>query len=394
MSLIPEGNLMNSIASVTQRSRILICSHDARTLDFMDGAISTQPQYEATRLGLDYLPQSFDKIDLDQFDLVVIDVGDGEVLRKPELAKIRAEIGDTPVLFVSEHLEDDLMRLLVLLNGKDWLRKPLERRTFLDAINTHMNTVKAGSGLVHAVVSAAAGAGGTSVALTLAHHLAKTRKRLKPHVALFDLDFSAADCGAYLNLINPYDLQNAMENPGRIDAEFIDIVRKQHEAGFSLFSFLKPELLLSPAASELVLRMLDVIAFQNDHTVIDLPYYETSWREQVLASVNSVVVVTSVSIPALQSAKLLKNRVAQIRGESRTVQILANKSHGGGLFGAGLSASEIRKIFKDDNIVIIPDEREIMLRAVNHGILPNEVNSRSKFDKFIGRLADGLREVN
>ncbi|MDN3720588.1 hypothetical protein QW131_18350 [Roseibium salinum] len=192
------------------------------------------------------------------------------------------------------------------LNGKDWLRKPLERRSFLEAINTHMNTVKAGSGFVHAVVSAGGGAGGTTVALTLAHHLARTRKRRKPRVALFDLDFAAADCGAYLNSINPYDLESALDNPKRVDTEFIDLVRNQHEAGFSLFSFFKPELLLSPRTNELVLRMLDVIAFQNDHTVLDLPYYETPWREKVISSVNSITIVTAVSIPALQSAKLLK----------------------------------------------------------------------------------------
>ncbi|MCX2725655.1 pilus assembly protein [Roseibium salinum] len=362
-------------------------------LEFTEGAISTLPQYETTRLTLANFPKSFEGIDTDQFDLIVFDVGNGELLQGPALAEIRAEIGETPLVLVSDHLENSQIRLLFQLNGKDWLRKPLERRSFLEAINTHMNTVKAGSGFVHAVVSAGGGAGGTTVALTLAHHLARTRKRRKPRVALFDLDFAAADCGAYLNSINPYDLESALDNPKRVDTEFIDLVRNQHEAGFSLFSFFKPELLLSPRTNELVLRMLDVIAFQNDHTVLDLPYYETPWREKVISSVNSITIVTAVSIPALQSAKLLKSRIARLRGESRTVQIIANKAYGGGLFGSGLGSAEIGKIFKDDSFVIIQDERDVMMRAVNHGILPNEVSPRSKFDKNVSRLADSLREV-
>ena len=94
---------------------------------------------------------------------------------------------------------------------------------------------------------------------------------MQPSVALFDLDFSTGACGHYLNLLNEYDLQPVIANPSRVDMEFIDIVKKKHERGFSLLSFKQPSVMLSPKGGELVLRMLDVVSFQNNHTVIDIP---------------------------------------------------------------------------------------------------------------------------
>ncbi|CTQ52075.1 helicase/secretion neighborhood CpaE-like protein [Roseibium album] len=383
---------MNSFSSATQKSRVLVISPDPDTLAFVKSTLSAISHYEIVSVLLKDF-KALSNTDPTSFDLVIFDVHEGEFLRQPELSALRNKVSENPFIFVSDDLTDENIRLLFQLNGSDWLHKPIQRRALLDSVNSHIQVAKSHGGLVHAVVSAGSGAGGTTVSLSLAAHLATGSKRVKPHAALFDLDFSAADCGTYVNLSNPYNLQSVLENPQRVDIEFIDIVRKQHDSGFSLFSFHKPELTLSPNASELVLRMLDIIAFQNDHTVLDIPYYETPWRETVLASVNSVAIVTTTTIPALQAAKDAKKRIAEIRGESRTVQIVVNKAHRSGMFGSELGSSDIKKIFKEDTFTFIRDEWDTMTSALNRGILPHDVNARSKFGLQVGRIAETLRSM-
>jgi len=382
---------MNVHNTTNQRSRVLISSADEAALGFMESALSALSQYEATTISLDSLLKEFAGLDPENFDLAIVDVGDGEVLENGGLADMRRRFSHMPVIFTSDQLSDERMRHLFLLDGSDWLRKPLERRSFVDSVNSHVQTVRSGGNLVHAVVSARGGAGATSVAITLASQLARQRKRVTPKTALFDLDFAAADCAAYLNIHNSYNIQDVLDNPTRVDLEFTDIVRKQHESGFSLFSFHKPELPLSPRADELILRMLDVVAFQNDHTILDVPYYETPWKENILASVNSVILVTDLSIPALQHAKELQARINRIRGGNRPARIVVNRAYGRTLFGSELGKKDIKRIFGSENFIIIPDDRDVMTKALNQGILPSEVNARSKFCSNVERVAESLR---
>ncbi|MCO0638182.1 hypothetical protein M8745_19800, partial [Lutimaribacter sp. EGI FJ00014] len=195
----------------------------------------------------------------------VVDVGDGAVLEGGAVTELRRRFAETPLILVSELLSDQRMRLLFRLNGNDWLKKPLERKAFLESISSHIQLAFSGDNRVHAVVAAVGGAGATSIAISLADGLTRAKRRQERTVALFDLDFSTGACGHYLNTLNDYDLKPVIANPSRVDLEFIDIIKKKHESGFSLLSFRQPGVILSSTGSELVLRMLDVVSFQNNH---------------------------------------------------------------------------------------------------------------------------------
>ena len=325
---------MNVNISVIGRSRILICSHDAEALRVMSNVFSSLAAYD-TEIESDDQFTSRKIFDPESFDLAIIDVGDGSVLDDDTFRKARERVGKTPVLFISEALGNERMRQLIKLDGVDWLPKPIQSRTLIDTVNAQTQKIKAGGNIVHAVLSCGGGAGGTSVAIMLAHYLARARKRTRPTAALFDLDFSTASAGAYLNIENSYDIKAVINEPERVDLEFIDIVKKKHDSGFSLFSFECPDVVLSPRGTELVLRMLDVVAFQNDHTVLDIPAYETSWKEQAIRAVNSAVIVTNLSVPALQQAKDTYKRIVRICGDQKDVSVLINKSRSG-FFSSGI----------------------------------------------------------
>ncbi|PDT27126.1 pilus assembly protein [Rhizobium sp. L9] len=380
---------MTAHMNIAASAKILVLSDDAAAASFMLDTFGSLSRYDVRHFSLKALGEK-GRLDPTQFDLMVLDVDNGELLQQPELFAFRTSYRDIPLVVVSEDLPDDMMRLLFRLNGNDWLKKPLERRALIDMISTHAPGTGASDSRVHAVVSAVGGAGASMIASSLAHSLAQPTKNSTPRVDLFDTDFCSGALGYYLNLVNDYDLKPVIANPSRVDLEFIDLVRKRHPGGFSLLSFKQPSVLLSPKGGELVLRMLDVAAFESDHTVVDVPYYDTPWKYEVLTSVNSIYIVTEMTIPALSQAKDLFTNLARLRGSSDQIFIVINK-YRAKLFGLGLRRQQTEKIFKGIPTHVIADEWDTLSEAVNRGVLPAQVNSRARFCGAVGKLGALVR---
>lgn len=365
-------------------TKILVLSDDAAAASFMLDTFGSLSRYDVRHMSLKALGEK-GRLDPAQFNMIVLDVDNGEVLSQAELFSFRAGHRSIPLVVVSEELPADRMRLLFRLAGNDWLKKPLERRALIDMISTHTPAAGASGSHVHAVVSAVGGAGASVIASSLAHVLARPTKNSTPRVDLFDMDFSSGSLGYYLNLVNDYDLLPVIANPSRVDLEFIDLVRKRHASGFSLLSFKQPSVLWSPKGAELVLRMLDVVAFESDETVIDLPYYSTPWKDDVLRSVNGVTIVTEMTIPALHEARDLFLHLTRLRGSPASISIVVNK-YRSRLFSLGVKRKQIDQVFKDTSAHVVAYDWETLREAVDRGVLPFEVNERSKFCKAVGKL--------
>ncbi|MBB4186185.1 pilus assembly protein CpaE [Sinorhizobium terangae] len=376
---------MNFVAS----TKILVLSDDAAAASFMLDTFGSLSRYEVRHMALKALGDSA-WFDPTQFNLIVLDVDNGEMLNRPEFFAFRGRHRDIPLVVVSEDLPNEMLRLLFRLNGNDWLKKPLERRSLIDMISTHAPGSGASDSRVHAVVSAVGGAGASVISSSLAHALAQPMKNATPRVDLFDMDFSSGSLGYYLNLVSDYDLKPVIANPSRVDLEFIDLVRKRHSGGFSLLSFKQPSVLLAAKGAELVLRMLDVAAFESDHTVIDMPHYETPWKSDVLSSVNSVYIVTEMTIPALHQAKDLFLNLVRLRGNADSIFVVINK-YRTKLFSLGVRRQQVDKVFKDTRAHIVAYDWDTLSEALNRGVLPFEVNARSGFCKAVSKLGALVR---
>ena len=373
----------------SETTKILVVSDDQAASSFMMDAFAAMSRFEASQRTLGELlkPGAFEEL---AASMIVLDVGAGAALEKEELFAFRSRHREVPLVVVSEDLPDNLMRLVFRLNGSDWLKKPLERRSFIDMVSTLAPGAGQRQSLVHAVVGAAGGVGGSVIAASLAHVLAQPRRKIKPHVELFDMDFSLGSLGQFLGLVNDYDLKPVIANPARVDVEFIDLVRQRHNGGFSLLSFKQPEVVLSPKGAELVLRMLDVVSFGSDHTVLDVPYYATAWKDDVLTSVNTIYIVTEMTVPGLRQAKDLFQRLERLRGNAASIHVVVNK-YRSRLFGMGVRKRQTQKIFKESGAIFIADDWATLSEALNRGVLPSEVNARSSFCSAVGKLGALVR---
>lgn len=317
-------------------------------------------------------------------DVIVVDLEQVNEKELDILSDVRTRFSGTPLIIISEALTESQMRRLFQLHVHDWLPKPLDKKQFHASLQNAVRNSTSTTSMAHAVVSASGGAGATSIAVSLAQIMAKPKGKKKPSVALFDLDFSTGNCGYVLNQPNAFGIDSVIENPSRVDAEFVNIIRQQHPDHFDIFSFKRPEIVTEARSAELVLRMLDAVSMQHEYTILDMPYYETSWKNDVLSAVNSVAIVTEMNLPALKHAKELLARIESLRTDHFEVSIIINKYDSSWL-GASIGGKALKDLFGDTPVYQFHRDTATLREAFDRGILPSEVNPRSKFLKDLNK---------
>lgn len=381
----PGGALMPDHPTEASRHRIFIVSDDPDFLAEANEALNVLSAYKVTTISTNEFMGG--RNSHHAADLVVIDVDRGQQLRNPQLYEARRMMSPSrPMVVVSGDLSVDHLRDVVRLNAADWLKKPITRRELLDtAAKCLTNTDHVGH--VSAFVSAVGGSGASIMALNAAYLASQGPRRTEPaahRCILFELDFAAASCGCFLDIGNDYDFRNVLENPARIDTEFVDIIRKEHPAGFSILSVKAPSVLLHPAGEEIVLRILDVLTFQYEFVILDVPYYDTPWKRAVLEAVSDVLILTEPTIPALRQARELDEQLRGIRTDSG-VTVVVNK-YRRRLFSREVSQREIARIFDGRPVGFLPEAADLMVEAANRGIIPVELSPRAAYSKAARKL--------
>ena len=304
------------------------------------------------------------------------------------LSDIRAMIPDMPMIVSSPQLTAEETRRLFKFNIHDWLPKPVSAQDMLDSIFRGIRSRKVYNNRVHAVVSMVGGAGATTIAISMAD-IAATKLFKKKSVALFDLDFSLGNCSFALNNRNTFNLASGAATPRRVDAEFIRVIQQKHSHGFYLYSFKRPELNSEVNGYELVLRMLDAVSVEHDQTFLDIPYYETEWKDDVLTAVNTCTLVTELNLPALKHTIDMIDRVRALRGASFPVRVLINKweTH---LFGQRISRKQVTELFGDVPFFYVPLAKSQIGEAVDRGVPPSDIDQRSKFLRVLSKYMMSL----
>lgn len=372
---------MNSPMTSAMSNSVLVAYTNSASARELEDVLSLSSRFQTSLVELGSLvaiekaaPADVIVVDLEQVNDKELDI----------LSDVRVRFGGTPLIIISEALTEGQMRRLFQLHVNDWLPKPLDKKQLHTSLQNAVRNTTSTTSMAHAVVSASGGAGATSIAISLAQIMARPKGKKQPSVALFDLDFSTGNCGYVLNQPNAFGIDSVIENPSRIDAEFVNIIRQQHPAKFDIFSFKRPEVVLEARSSELVLRMLDAVSMQHEYTILDVPYYETAWKDDVLAAVNSVTIVTEMNLPALKHAKELLERIRGLRTDNFEVSVVVNKYESSWL-GSSIGSKAMKELFGEVPVYWFHRDSATLRESFDRGILPSEVNQRSKFLKDLNK---------
>ena len=309
---------------------------------------------------------------------IILDVGDGALLEDGRLGVARERWGTVPIVAISEDMPPERARQLVRLRAVDWLQQPIEAGELIGALAHASGSGQSAPSKVVTFVSASGGAGATTLALMAAQHLADSAGA--GDTCLVDLDFQQASCGAYLNLVNEFDLSGVAAQPERLDAELLDTIKLERNPKLALYSFERPELSFAPSGRAFVLRLLDLAALAHRQTVIDLPRLETPCFPDVVRASDFVFVVFELNIPSLRQARGVLQRVREARGNSDGVFPIASKNTFK-LIGNPISRKDVAKIFTSGAVFSVARDDALASDAMNRGMLPSDISRRSRMVK-------------
>ena len=311
-------------------------------------------------------------------DIIVVEADEMNEDEFQIFAEVRARTTDTPLFLLSNEVGQAAMQKLLKFNVGDWLTRPVDQKELRESLHSMVRTTRNDSNLVHAVISCTGGTGATTVAISMADIACRLSPKKQPNVALVDMDFSTGNCGYVLDMINNFKLGSSSSTHRRIDSEFISFIQNQHKAGFYLYSFKRPDLIIEEDGQELILRLLDAISMEHSMLVLDIPYYATEWSTDVLSGINSCTLVSDVSAPVIKHTLDRIKEIKDIRGNDFPIHVLFNKRTSS-LFGQRISQSKIKELLKDTPFSFLPLDQATIGEAVDRGVLPSEISKRSPF---------------
>lgn len=372
--------------NIASPSRILLAAISGKSVRDIEVLIEKAGRARYRTVGADELESALNEEDPDVVVLEIETLGERETA---VLNEIRAIAPETALIVTSEALSPSDMRALLRFNLHDWLANPLEDDEFVTSLQRAVRAGKTNRNRVHAVISSVGGAGATTVAISMADIAAQGFFKRKQDVALFDLDFSLGNCAHMLNMVSSFNMGHVAANPSRIDSEFISVIRREHDMGFSLYSFKLPTLNTEMNGYEMVLRLLDAVSMEHDHTILDIPYYETEWKDDVIAAVNTVTIVTELNLASIKHAIDLIERIRDVRGKTFPIHVVINKTEGS-LFGPRIGKKRLEELFEKVPFTFLPADNSLFGEAVDRGVAPSEVSKRAKFLKDLRKYMRDL----
>ena len=230
-------------------------------------------------------------------DLLVVDISNIEL----PLTKVRqlSEVCEpgVQVIAVGNRNEIGLYRDLVHAGVADYIVKPLTAELLSRSIAMVSNPAAAGAsqkvGKVVAVLGARGGVGATTVAVSLAWHLANRAGR---RVAFVDLDLQTGDSSLMLDVKATSALREALENSSRIDNLYLERVMVPHGERLFVLNAEEPmneEVHFTPDAVE---KLITALQADFHYVVVDVPRRPSLANKRALELASQRVIVADETI--------------------------------------------------------------------------------------------------
>ena len=286
-----------------------------------------------------------------------------------------------------------LYRDLLASGIQDYLLKPLHRDMLRDAF-AHAQAllsapkhVEGGSEHPHcavAVIGARGGVGASTVATSLSWLLAEKEKR---STALLDLDVHFGTGALALDLEPGRGLTDAIENPSRIDGLFIERAMVRASEKLAVLSAEAP--INSPIITDgSAFRALEEeMRGAFECMVIDLPRGMLVQHPQLLADVQTVVLVTELTLAAARDTIRLLSWLKANATQAQVV-VLANRMHPAAQ--AEISRKDFETSIERRIDHVMPFDQKLAAQAAKLGKTLAEAGKASKTIAPLAEIAGNL----
>ena len=251
-----------------------------------------------------------------------------------------------------------------------------------------------------AFMGAVGGVGTTTLAVQMAHELAKLHKdtfkryrRAEPQICLIDLDFESGSCKHHLDVEPSLSIDDLTSDAIRIDTTLAQALFSTHSSGISVLA--APNLIGANARvkPETVLALLDAACEMFPYVILDLPRNWQSWSHAALAGSDFVGLLSDLTIPSLHMARTKRNQLAKMFEGEVSCQIILNK-YERRFFNNALKLSDAQLALQRDIFGTICVDRDVTREALNCGEPVGAIRSDSRYVKDSRRLLHKIIEMS
>jgi pilus assembly protein CpaE len=309
-----------------------------------------------------------------------------------ELSAARSVGGsDLKILAFGTVNDVSLFRDLLAAGATDYLVKPVNREALTSSLETQKATASNGSGLgeVVAFVGSRGGVGATTTAVSCAWLLGEKRQE---RTALVDLDLHFGTVGLKLDTDPGTGLCEALEQPSRIDALFVERAMIKLSDTLRMLAAeaaLGETLMVDPGAIDVLLYEL---RRKFAWVLVDLPRWVNPTQRVVFGAATRVIVLCERSLAGLRDTIRLQALIRENAPQARILLV------DGGASGdrATVGKSEFEKAIGSPLDAMLPYDAKSAGAATNAGQPLPMAAPRSpvvrELEQLVGRLA-GTTEV-
>src|SRR6266481_37942 len=400
---------------MSEQIRVLIVDDIQSTLDNLQKLLSFEPDIEVVGTaanGKEGVEQAKKLVP----DIVLMDVNMPIMDGIQATETLAQEVPGSPVIIMSVQGERDYLRRAMQSGAREFLIKPFsgdeliasirrvyqleqKKESFLAKTTTGTGTEKAPAappdgetprrgerGQVFFFYSGKGGVGKSLIAANLAVSMAN---ETKGKVALVDLDLQFGDVGVLLNLDHSQGITDLIENIDHMDQEFIREIMVDGPLGIKVL--LPP---ISPELADLVTvdhvrRIFGELRKMFDYIIVDSSAHLGEINLEVLDHADRVVVVTSLSIPAIKNTKLALKIFDSLSIPPDRVVLLLNKSDAHSEFNKESVEANLRFPIAGQ----IPNDPKLVINSINRGNPFVTTHPESEISQRIRELVAKLMPV-